>query len=127
LRILLDTHAILWLFSTPEKLSRKAQKAYMNAEEVFVSPASFWEIGNKVAIGKLQLKEDWPKKIQSCLVQEGIKSTPILIEDCEELSKLPLHHRDPFDRMLIAQATRRNLTLLSIDEAMKEYPVKVLW
>lgn len=127
MKLLLDTHALLWLLHEPGKVSASARRHLAGSDEAFVSIATLWEMANKVAVGKLHLSTDWSKLLPSLVVSRGVKLLQIEPEDCARLSTLPVHHRDPFDRMLVAQALQRRLAILSVDEALEPYGVKIVW
>ncbi len=127
MRLLLDTHAFLWWAEQPERLSKLAFAACKDeSNELFLSLASIWEIQIKVQFGKLKL--DLPL---ADLVQEQqenmIRLLPITQSHIFELDALPSHHRDPFDRVLIAQSRVENLILLTTDAMIKQYPVQTYW
>ena len=104
MRLLLDTHALLWWATVDPGLSRKAKKAIANdASEVFVSAASAWEIATKVRLGKLE----WPVaagSVNAYVLSQGFRPLPVSLEHAERAGQIRIAHRDPFDRMLIAQA-----------------------
>lgn len=127
MNLLLDTHAALWLVSAPEKMSATALKAFRTSGEVFLSIASLWELANKIAIGKLELNSGWAQRLPDSLAKDGVRLLAVTPEDCTRLSTLPMHHRDPFDRMMVAQALQRDLALVSVDAVLKLYGVKVVW
>ncbi|MEY4485384.1 MAG: hypothetical protein RL693_2836 [Verrucomicrobiota bacterium] len=127
MNLLLDTHAALWLVSAPEKMSAPALKAFRTSGEVFLSIASLWELANKIAIGKLELSSGWSQRLPDALAKDGVRLLGVTPEDCNRLSTLPMHHRDPFDRMMVAQALQRDLALVSVDAELKLYGVKVVW
>lgn len=127
MNLLLDTHTVLWLVGEPEKLSPSAIRAYHAGSDLYLSVATLWEIANKVAIGKLDVGEGWAHSIPAALAKDGVRLLHVEPEDCARLSTLPLHHRDPFDRMLVAQALQRKLAILSVDKALEPYGVKVVW
>lgn len=123
MRLLLDTHVLLWALSTPESLSAQARTAIIEpANEVFVSAASAWEIGIKAALGKLRIPADLEEQMQAT------RFTPLPIEIPAALAvqHLPPHHGDPFDRLLVAQAQRDRLTLVTRDEVLGRYSVMIL-
>jgi len=125
LKLLLDTHALLWYLTTPERLPAPAHRAIQAAEnDVFASLASAWEISIKVAIGKLVFDV---QGLAQALPAVGVEPLGISLEHAARISQLPLHHRDPFDRMLVAQALCESMTLVSRDRALKRYGVKLLW
>jgi PIN domain nuclease of toxin-antitoxin system len=94
---------------------------------LFFSAASFWEICAKTSLGKLSLKRGWLKKIQEEMRVNAIQWLPVELQHCVELTKLPFHHRDPFDRMLIAQAMTEELQLLSRDSRLSAYEINRNW
>jgi PIN domain nuclease of toxin-antitoxin system len=128
-KLLLDTQCWLWWFAQPERLSDEAI-AYIAAEDndLWFSVASVWEIGIKVAIGKLPLPEPIDRYISSRMVQLGARSLEITATHALQAAALPLHHRDPFDRMLIAQAQLGDMMLVSADAIVRQYSnVSILW
>jgi len=119
--LLLDTHALLWWVGG-EALSPEAAAAIGDPENlVCVSAASVWEIGIKQALGKLTVAGDL-----DTILAEDFEPVPITFDDARRAAELPSHHRDPFDRMLVAQALARELTLVSRDPRMDPYEVSVL-
>lgn len=128
MRLLLDTQCWLWWFSQPERLSEEAiaQIADQN-NQVWLSVASVWEIGIKVSIGKLPLPEQIDDYISNRMTQLGARSLEITAHHALRAAALPLHHRDPFDRMLIAQAQLEGMTLVSSDSMFNQYEVSLLW
>jgi PIN domain nuclease of toxin-antitoxin system len=125
----MDTHCWLWWFAQLERLSEEAIASLVDeANEVWLSVASVWEIGIKVAIGKLPLPEPVDSYISSRMVQLGARSLDISVNHALQAAALPLHHRDPFDRMLIAQAQLENMTIVTADRMFSEYQgVSILW
>lgn len=129
MKLLIDTHAFLWIISGSDKLSAEATDAFLDADnQLFFSAASYWEIGIKQSLGKLVLVDNWAQIFDQEMVANGIKWLPIEKEHCQRLSALPFIHRDPFDRMLIAQAAEGNMVLLTADANIGQYPgVQVVW
>ncbi len=128
MKVLLDTHAFLWLLTGDKRLSETAQKTFLDlGNSLFFSAASFWEICIKKSLGKLSLKSGWFKTIQDEMKVNTIQWLPVEMLHCVELTKLPFHHRDPFDRMLIAQAMVEDMQLLSCDESLSAYEIKSIW
>jgi PIN domain nuclease of toxin-antitoxin system len=128
MKALLDTHVFLWLMMGDDRLSQKAREAFLNPQNsIFLSAASFWEVGIKTSLGKLSLKEGWLKGFEDQMKKNTIQWLPIERRHCEKVSILPFHHRDPFDRMLIAQALVEGLTLVSGDHRFADYGVNCLW
>ncbi len=124
---LLDTHAFLWFASGDEKLPIHIQDTIKNLKNsCFVSVASMWEISIKQRLGKLNstLSID---KLFKLAEKNQIEILQISSEHLMKLSKLPLHHNDPFDRLIISQSIAEKLILISKDNALKSYPVKLSW
>jgi PIN domain nuclease of toxin-antitoxin system len=128
-KLLLDTQCWLWWFAQPERLSEEAIAHIVDeSNDLWFSVASIWEIGIKVAIGKLPLPEPIDSYISSRMVQLGAQSLEITATHALRAAALPLHHRDPFDRMLIAQAQSGDMTLVSADAMFRQYSdVSILW
>ncbi len=128
MNILLDTHAFLWLVTDDERLSETARQTFLNSENrLFFSAASLWEICIKMSLGKISLKTGWFQTIQAEMEINVIQWLPIEMPHCVEVTKLPFHHRDPFDRMLIAQAITQDMQLLSRDKRLSAYAIKRIW
>jgi PIN domain nuclease of toxin-antitoxin system len=126
-RNLLDTHTLIWFINGNTTLSNKVRQAIEAHDAVnFVSIASLWEIAVKVSLSKLELKTTY-SKIYDQLIDNGFELLPITFEDTLIVSGLPFIHRDPFDRLIIAQAMNNNLTILSKDQHFSSYEVPVLW
>ena len=105
MKLLLDTQAFLWFILDDDRLSQVARKAILStSDDVFVSPASAWEMAIKISLGKYELPEPIGTSWESQLLENGFKQVPLELSHFEELSRLPLHHRDPFDRLIVAQA-----------------------
>jgi PIN domain nuclease of toxin-antitoxin system len=122
-RLLLDTHALLWSLGRPESLSLDARRAIEDGEnDVFVSPASPWEVAIKRAAGKLEATGDLADEIEAA----AFVALPITTEHAILAGTLPPHHRDPFDRMLIAQARIEGLIIVSRDPRFEPYGVAIL-
>nr|VFJ48958.1 MAG: PIN domain nuclease, a component of toxin-antitoxin system (PIN domain) [Candidatus Kentron sp. DK]VFJ58802.1 MAG: PIN domain nuclease, a component of toxin-antitoxin system (PIN domain) [Candidatus Kentron sp. DK] len=128
MRLLLDTHAFLWLGSSPEKISSDALSAYRNPNnEIFLSLVSVWEIQIKEQLGKLSLDVSLGKLLHEQRVRNITDFLPIRLSHILALKELPFHHKDPFDRLLISQAIQEEMTLVSSDAIFSEYPVSILW
>lgn len=127
MKILLDTHALIWWFSNESKLSRRASSIIANqSNTVLVSAAIAWELAIKVNLGKfdaLSLTTELPRYTE----EEGFEELPISMEQAVRAGLLPLHHRDPFDRLLVAQAQSLNAPILSADTVLDQYDVKRVW
>jgi len=122
-RLLLDTHVFLWWRGEPDRLKEEARRAIGEAEVVFVSVASAWEAAIKMSIGRLRL----PGDMESGVKDSGSEKLPITLSHAERVIRLPHHHRDPFDRMLVAQAITEDLTLVSHDRRLRVYEAQMLW
>jgi PIN domain nuclease of toxin-antitoxin system len=123
LRLLLDTHTLLWTLVEPTRLSAQATAAIAAAEsEVFVSVVSPWEM----AIAKARGRMNPPDDLATRLTQNRFELMPIQLRHIRAIESMPQHHRDPFDRMLIAQSQVDGLTLVSADRKMRQYPVSLL-
>lgn len=122
-RLLLDTHVFLWWQADDRRMKRAARDAVAAADVVFVSAASAWEAAIKAALGRLTL----PESIEAGVLASGFERLPISFAHAEEAGRLPLHHVDPFDRMLIAQARLEGLTLVTHDRQLEPYGVEIAW
>jgi PIN domain nuclease of toxin-antitoxin system len=120
MQYLLDTHVILWWFTTPEKISTKARKLIKDkSNNIFLSSASFWEMAIKKSLGRLTL----PHNLIEAVATESFKILPIMPEESLGVADLPLIHSDPFDRLLIIQAKLNDLVIITHDAKIAEYPV----
>jgi PIN domain nuclease of toxin-antitoxin system len=117
LNLLLDTHLLLWALLQPTKLKPRA-RALIEQNEVFVSSASIWEISIKSSLGKLQAD---PRVVLEALAPAGLRKLSVSGEHAAKVFELPPHHRDPFDRLLLAQALSEPLTLLTDDDVLGQY------
>ncbi len=126
--VLVDTHALIWMSSQPHRLSPRT-RALLEDETNAVSASmlSFWEIAIKISLGKLDLGVDWMGELQGFMRENAVSSIPLRPEHCTTLASLPFLHRDPFDRMLIAQALSEKLILISRDGSLSGYEVEVVW
>jgi PIN domain nuclease of toxin-antitoxin system len=116
-RVLLDTHLLLWALSQPSKLSPASRKQII-AAEVYVSAASIWEISIKSALGRLAAN---PSEVLAGIEPAGFSLLPITGEHAAKVAELPMLHKDPFDRMLVAQASLEPMILLTNDESLRGY------
>jgi PIN domain nuclease of toxin-antitoxin system len=127
MKVLLDTHCLIWWFNGYDQLSPQALHILENPEyNILVSAASAWEMAIKIKLGKLHalpLMSDLSRHI----TEEGFTEESITIEHAVRAGLLPLHHRDPFDRLLVAQAQALNVPMLSADEILDKYDVKRIW
>ena len=128
MRVLVDTHALLWAISGDRRLSKRAHSVLASfANEVFVSAASAWEITTKHRLGKLPSAEGLVADFGRIIEQLGFHALPISIEHAQRAGSLPGDHRDPFDRMLVAQAQSENLPLVSNERIFDFYGIKRIW
>lgn len=123
MKLLLDTHAVLWWQTDDRRLSKPARKAIQTADIVWVSAASAWEVAIKTALGRLRLSEPFAITVAS----DDLTELPVLFAHAATLATLPPYHADPFDRMLVAQALAEGATLVSKDTALGAYGVPVVW
>ena len=128
MRALLDTHAFLWWLADSERLSAPARRVMADeSNAILVSAASAWEIATKLRLGKLTVTEAVALDIAGAVASQGFEELAISVADAERAGRLPGPHRDPFDRMLIAQALSRDLAIVSIDGAFDRYGVNRHW
>ena len=127
MKAILDTHAFLWAIAQDEKLSRRAQKIFTGPNDLFLSVASIWEILIKVQIGKLPLPVPTGSYVVKKLAENRIEVLPITLDHVLRTESLPPHHRDPFDRLLVAQCVEERLPVITADPIMERYPVQVIW
>lgn len=123
--VLVDTHVWLWMLASPERLSSTARRVVSSpSNEVFVSAASAWEIAIKHQLGRITLPEPPAKYVPAKIVASGCTALPIEVGHTLRAGALPPHHRDPFDRILIAQAQMAGLPLVTSDRAIGAYEVE---
>ena len=128
MRLLLDTHAFLWFVRNDSKLSDPARAALAAAEnEIMLSPANYWELAIKVQLGKYQLNVPFDEFVAQAIERYDLTILPIKPTHAAVVSGLPNHHRDPFDRLIIAQAMVEQVAVVSADRAFDAYSVGRLW
>ena len=128
MRVLLDTHALLWWVADSRRLSERARAAIGNeANDVVVSAVSAWEIATKHRLGRLPEADGLAGDIRGAIVGQGFSELPISIADAERAGRLPGPHRDPFDRLLIAQALGHDLAIVSNEKPFDLYGAPRLW
>lgn len=128
MRVILDTHAFLWWIADDPQLSTKARDIIANADnEVFLSAASGWEIAIKARLGRLVLPDRPDRFIPDQLARNRIESLPVEMSHALRVGNLPEIHRDPFDRIIIAQAMIEKMSILTKDKEIPKYKVKVVW
>jgi PIN domain nuclease of toxin-antitoxin system len=126
MKVLLDTNTFLWGLSAPEKLSPTARNAVASSERL-LSVASIWEVLIKVRIGKLPLPLPAGKYLTAQMSANGVSVLSIQVDHVLQIEKLPMHHRDPFDRILIAQCMQEDWPIITSDPVFKKYPIRVIW
>ena len=128
MRMLLDTHTLLWFTLGDAKLIRTAREEIESSgNEKLVSPASYWEIAIKISIGKYTVPQPYEQFIEKAIDDNGFAILPILPKHTAVLTNLPFHHRDPFDRMVLAQAIVEQMPIISSDVAFDPYHVRRIW
>jgi PIN domain nuclease of toxin-antitoxin system len=123
LKLLLDTHVIIWWVRDDRRLGREARKAIARADVVWISAASGWELALKIAKGRLRIIES----LRTTVVADQFTELPLTLRHAEDLERLPKHHGDPHDRILIAQARVEGATIVTHDRAFEAYGVPVIW
>lgn len=121
MRLLLDTHVLIW-WDEGAQISRVAGQAIRNADQVYVSAVSGWEVAIKTALGRLRPR----RTVAAAVADSGFEELPLLLRHAQALTGLPPHHRDPFDRMLVAQAMIEGLTIVTRDSALRPYRVPII-
>ncbi len=128
MKLLLDTHSFLWFVTSDSQLSPAALALIADVNnELFLSPASYWEVAIKVSLGKYPLTVPFETFFTTALAANGIQILPVEIPHAAVLSALPMHHKDPFDRMIAAQALSESIPVVSSDAALNLYGVTRLW
>lgn len=127
MRVLLDTHAFLWWAEDDRRLSTGARDGIAAATDGWLSIASCWEMAIKVSRGRLTLPKRLEQFVPEQLGLNRFQLLPIDLNDVTRVTTLPFHHRDPFDRMLVAQALNDELTIVSADPVFRKYGVKRVW
>jgi PIN domain nuclease of toxin-antitoxin system len=122
-RLLLDTHVFLWWREASDRIAGDIRNAIASADVVYVSAASAWEVAIKVALGKLAI----PGPLGPAVIASRFDQLPITFEHASAVTALPLHHGDPFDRMLVAQARSEGLTLVTHDRRFAPYGLPTVW
>jgi PIN domain nuclease of toxin-antitoxin system len=127
MRILLDTHVWLWMVTEPDRLSSSQRDTLIDPEtELYLSSVSIWELTIKLSVGKLKYTGNAAVQIPIHIAQTGVRALSVTAEHALAVLELPPHHRDPFDRMLIAQARVEALTLMTADQRFADYDVPLL-
>lgn len=123
MRLLLDTHVALWWRQDSRALRADVKRRIAQANEVHVSAASAWEVALKTTIGRIRLDVNFSEQVRD----SGFDELPVTFEHVDQLQELPPHHADPFDRMLVAQAQKEGLTLVTHDRQLEPYQVAIIW
>ncbi len=127
MRLLLDTHAFLWFIDDDPRLSAKAKSLIESDADLLLSAASLWEIAIKVSLGKLTLAQPFASFLPEQLTKNAVEILPISLAHLGAVAALPFHHRDPFDRLLIAQAMVEQTAIVSADASFDAYSARRLW
>lgn len=128
MRLLLDTHAFLWFINGDDNLSQHSKLLIQDTNnEVLISIATLWEISIKSSLKKLELAQSFEILIPKELINNKFTLLPITVEHLIQLGKLPFHHRDPFDRILIAQSLCEQLPIVSKDNQFNNYSLEIIW
>ncbi len=128
MRVLLDTHCWLWMHSAPERFSDRVRDLLLDGDNVLLfSAASSWEIALKYAQGKLALPDPPSRYVPSRLQGSGVTPIPVEHTHALRVAELPFHHRDPFDRLLVAQSQLERAPLLTVDNKLRAYDVELIW
>ena len=128
MKVLFDTHAFFWIISNDPRLSSSARDVFVRSEnEIVLSVASIWEILLKAATGKFPFPRPAGSFLRAELKKTSVAVLPITLQHVLRLEQLPLHHRDPFDRIILAQAMEEQIPVVSADSKFQLYPVNVLW
>ena len=123
MKLLLDSHAIIWWVRDDRRLGREARRAIAGADVVWVSTASGWELAMKMAKGRLRMAEP----LRATIIADRFTELPLTLRHTEELERLPVHHGDPHDRLLIAQARVEGATIVTHDRAFEAYGTPIIW
>ncbi len=127
MNVLVDTHVWIWSLASPDRLSPESRSLLSSTRNVvFLSAASAWELAIKAALGKIELPEPVETYVPTRMARQGVTALPITHAHALRVSTLPPHHRDPFDRLLIAQAIVERLPILTADTAFDSYDVEVI-
>lgn len=123
---LIDTHVLIWMAQQPENIPAKAKETILSADKIFLSHVSVWEMAIKIKTGKLDVG-NLSNFLYSSVANYKLVMLPISLKHIFSTQELPLHHRDPFDRLLIAQAISEKLTFITVDKAFDAYGINTVW
>ena len=128
MKYLLDTNVWLWTVWEPERIARRAREAIADlSHDVFLSAVTSWEVAIKAATGKLKLPESPASYVPRRMAEQGLRPLAVSHPHALAVFELPNHHRDPFDRLLVAQARLEDMVLVTADPVLEKYPVETLW
>jgi PIN domain nuclease of toxin-antitoxin system len=128
MRLLLDSHTLIWSADEPAQVTPAAMAAMSDpANELLVSTATIWEIAIKFGLGKLPLSLPYRQWIDKAMADMGLVLLPITLDHTERQASLPWHHRDPFDRLLVAQAQIESMAIVSADSVLDSYGISRIW
>ena len=128
MKYLLDTHTLLWIITDDKQLSIKAKRYFLNKKnEIYLSMASLWEMAIKIRLNKLKINQSLAEFCKEHIIGSNINILDIKIEHLAKLESLKFNHRDPFDRMLVCQCARENMTIISKDKIFNKYSIKRIW
>lgn len=126
-RLLLDTNAFLYFINNDSALSEQLKELLESEIDLLITVVSLWEIAIKFSIGKLSLPDSFENFIPAQIRQNDIDILPVTLPHLEKVSMLPFHHKDPFDRLIIAQSIVENLPIMSSDSGFNLYEIKLIW
>lgn len=127
MKYLLDTHTFLWFVNDSQQLSPEAKDLIESDVDLLLSVVSLWEIAIKTSLGKLTLPDDYDKFILQQIALNDVETLPITLPHLNLVATLPFHHRDPFDRLLVAQAMVENIPIVSADNFLDAYSINRQW
>lgn len=127
MQYLIDTQVMLWQEENPDKLSSKAASLFLSADSLLLSKASVWELVIKFSLGKIKLDKPIAVFINDFLKDYSVELMDISLDDILQIEKLPPIHKDPFDRLIIAQSIVKNIPLISADSLLDQYPIQRIW
>lgn len=127
MKALLDTHTFLWAISGNVRLSRRAERVFVGPSDLWLSVASIWEILIKAQIGKMALPKPVGPYLVKKMAENRIETLPVTLDHVLRVEMLPMHHSDPFDRILIAQSIEEGWPVVTADAAFQRYPVELVW
>jgi len=128
MKYLLDTHAFIWIVEDDQNLSDKVKKIFLNSSnDIYLSAASLWEIAIKISLKKLKLENSLSAFIDKHAVENNILILDVQSNHVMPLERLPFHHKDPFDRLLVSQCIQEKMNILSRDKIFDKYGIKRIW